>query len=56
MKNESVIVDGKDIQELEKNLNERLLKYLPTMYKPSSPSIFHADGKWVAIIIVEPLL
>lgn len=56
MKYKSIIVEGHTIAELEIELNKRLEGYNPVVYKISSPSLFNADGKWVAICIVEPIL
>lgn len=50
----SIIAEGLTIDELERNLNKRMDDYSPLVYKISSPSMFNADGKWVAICIVEP--
>ena len=55
MNYKSIIVEGLTTDELERSLNKRLLEDCsPIMYKVSSPSIFNADGKWVAICIAEP--
>lgn len=55
MNYKSIIVEGLTTDELERNLNKRLLEDCsPIMYRVSSPSIFNADGKWVAICIAEP--
>lgn len=54
MNYKSIIVEGLTTDELERNLNKRLEDCSPIMYRVSSPSIFNADGKWVAICIAEP--
>lgn len=56
MRYTSIVVEGQTIQELEANLNKRIECYNPAIYKISSPSMFNAAGKWVAICIVEPIL
>lgn len=55
MKYISIIESGSTISELEVKLNKRLEHFLPGMYEISSPSMFYADEKWVAICIAYPL-
>lgn len=52
----SIIVSGNTPDELEQELNKKLKGYHPALYRISSPSIFNANEKWVAVCIVEPIL
>lgn len=52
----SVIVEGSNVEELEKELNLRLKTLNYATSKVSSPSITSINGKLIAVVMVSPIV